>query len=54
VPHQSFAAGRSTILQAMLDAPKLYRTLHARRHWETQARSNIRAEMQQLGVPGHR
>lgn len=53
VPHEDFAAGRSTILQAMLDAPALYRTPHAHRHWEAQARSNIRAELEQLrGVGG--
>jgi len=52
VPQQSFAAGRSTILAALLDAPAVYRTPHARLHWETQARSNISAELQQLAAPG--
>jgi predicted metal-dependent HD superfamily phosphohydrolase len=50
VPHQAFAAGRATILQAMLDAPALYRTPHARQHWETQARSNLRTELDYLGT----
>jgi predicted metal-dependent HD superfamily phosphohydrolase len=52
VPQQTFAAGRSTILQALLDAPAVYRTPYARRHWETQARKNIRAELQQLRAAG--
>jgi predicted metal-dependent HD superfamily phosphohydrolase len=52
VPQQSFAAGRATILQALLDAPAVYRTPHARQHWETQARSNIHAELHQLRAPG--
>jgi predicted metal-dependent HD superfamily phosphohydrolase len=48
VPPEAFAAGRTAVLQAMLDAPTLYRTPHARQHWETQARSNIRDELELL------
>ena len=54
VPSEAFAAGRSTILQAMLDAPTLYRTPHGREHWESAARSNICAELDRLAAPGHR
>ena len=32
LPQQTFADGRTTILQAFLDAPAVYRTPHARRH----------------------
>lgn len=52
MPQQTFAAGRATILAALLDAPAVYRTPHARRHWETQARNNICAELQQLRAAG--
>ena len=52
VPQQTFAVGRATILQALLDAPAVYRTPHARQYWETHARSNIRAKLQQLRAPG--
>jgi predicted metal-dependent HD superfamily phosphohydrolase len=52
VPQQTFAAGRATILQALLDAPAVYRTPHARQSWETQARSSIRAELKQLRAAG--
>jgi predicted metal-dependent HD superfamily phosphohydrolase len=52
LPQQTFATGRSTILQALLDEPAVYRTSHARQHWETQARNNIRAELQQLRAAG--
>jgi predicted metal-dependent HD superfamily phosphohydrolase len=51
VPDQSFAAGRAAILAALLDAPAVYRTPHAHKHWEAQARSNIRAELEQLRPP---
>jgi predicted metal-dependent HD superfamily phosphohydrolase len=51
VPQQTFRAGRSKVLRALLDAPAVYRTPHARQHWETQARSNIRAELHQLRAP---
>ena len=34
-----------------IDAPAVYRTPHARQYWETQARSNIRAELHQLRPP---
>jgi predicted metal-dependent HD superfamily phosphohydrolase len=54
VPQQSFATGRATILQALLDAPAVYRTPHARRHWETRARTNIRGELDQLRAPSQR
>jgi predicted metal-dependent HD superfamily phosphohydrolase len=50
VPHDAFRAGRVQVLRALLDAPTLYRTPHARQHWETAARSNIRAELDQLGA----
>jgi predicted metal-dependent HD superfamily phosphohydrolase len=53
VPHDAFRAGRANILRALLDAPAVYRTPHGRRYWETQARNNIRAELDQLRAPGH-
>jgi predicted metal-dependent HD superfamily phosphohydrolase len=52
VPHDAFRAGRVKVLRALLDAPTLYRTPHGRQYWERQARSNIRAELDQLGAVG--
>jgi len=51
VPDQHFAAGRVAILAALRDAPAVYRTPHAHQHWVAQARSNIRAELEQLRPP---
>jgi predicted metal-dependent HD superfamily phosphohydrolase len=51
VPQDAFRAGRSKVLRALLDAPAVYRTPHARQYWETQARNNIRAELHQLRPP---
>jgi predicted metal-dependent HD superfamily phosphohydrolase len=51
VPQDAFRAGRSKVLRALLDAPAVYRTPHGRQYWETQARSNIRAELHQLRPP---
>lgn len=52
VPDDAFVAGRATLLQTLLDAPAIYRTPHARQHWEPQARSNIRIELTQLRRAG--
>jgi predicted metal-dependent HD superfamily phosphohydrolase len=52
VPDDAFRAGRSKVLRALLDAPSVYRTPHARQHWETAARTNIRTELDQLGAVG--
>jgi predicted metal-dependent HD superfamily phosphohydrolase len=54
VPQDAFRVGRSTILRALLDAPAVYRTPHARQYWEAQARSNIRAELHELRAPDDR
>ncbi len=48
MPQQTFAAGRATILQALLDAPAVYRTPYARQYWEAQARTNIETELAHL------
>jgi predicted metal-dependent HD superfamily phosphohydrolase len=54
VPRDAFRAGRAKILRALLDAPAVYRTPYGRQHWETSARSNIRAELDHLGPASHR
>lgn len=52
LPDDTFAAGRAALLQTLLDAPAVFRTPHARQHWEPQARNNIRAEIKQLRGAG--
>lgn len=48
VPQDLFARGRGAILSGFLQRAELYRTAHARRHWEDRARSNLSAELDRL------
>lgn len=48
VPDHDFAAGRLALLREFLARPRLFRTDHARRHWEDGARANLRAEVEEL------
>lgn len=43
-----FAAGRSLVLRALVDAEHLFSTEHARRHWESTARANVARELVSL------
>jgi predicted metal-dependent HD superfamily phosphohydrolase len=45
VPEVDFRRGRAVILRRLLDAPTLFRTSFARKHWEDQARANMRREL---------
>lgn len=44
-----FHAGRADVLRDLLAKPQLFHTAYALAHWETAARSNMRAELEQLG-----
>lgn len=48
VPEDLFAHGRSAILSEFLQREDLYRTEHARRHWQARARSNLTTELARL------
>jgi predicted metal-dependent HD superfamily phosphohydrolase len=48
VSDESFAVGRSEVLQAILDRPRIYRTPTARDMWETRARANLSQEIEFL------
>jgi predicted metal-dependent HD superfamily phosphohydrolase len=48
VPDADFRAGRSAVLDQLLDNGNLYHTPHARRHWQDQAVANLRAELATL------
>jgi len=45
VPDTEFAAGRATVLRALLAKPTLFHTDRARERWEARARANIEAEL---------
>lgn len=45
-----FSAGRALILHTLLEQPAVYRTPHARDHWEAKARCNLAEELRSLGV----
>jgi predicted metal-dependent HD superfamily phosphohydrolase len=47
VPDADFAAGRAAILEALRDQG-IYRTEHARTHWEPAARANLDREISAL------
>ncbi|MGH3356507.1 MAG: HD domain-containing protein [Nocardioidaceae bacterium] len=51
VRDEDFRAGRTAILRALLDADRIYRTESAHARWEHRARSNIRAELDELEAP---
>lgn len=48
VPDEEFALGRAAILSGFVGKPALYRTAHARQHWEGAARANVTAELDRL------
>jgi predicted metal-dependent HD superfamily phosphohydrolase len=45
VPEEEFRAGRAAVLRDLLGRQRLFRTDHARRHWEPAARANLAAEL---------
>ncbi len=51
VPDAAYAAARSSILGEFAARPHLYRTDHARREWEPQARINLDRELARLAGP---
>ncbi|MDH6700022.1 hypothetical protein [Streptomyces sp. MAA16] len=52
VPDDDFRTGRSAILRALLDLPRLFRTPHGAREWEATARYNLTAELEMLSTGG--
>jgi predicted metal-dependent HD superfamily phosphohydrolase len=48
VDDETFRAGRSALLRALLERPRLYRTEEASRRWEDAARRNVQEEVSQL------
>lgn len=50
VSDADFRAGRSRVLNALLRAPRLFRTEFGRVHWEPRARSNMLAELDRLAA----
>lgn len=48
VPDDLFALGRSSVLTGFAHREVLYRTGHARAHWEARARTNLAAELDRL------
>jgi predicted metal-dependent HD superfamily phosphohydrolase len=51
VPEPAFRAGRAALLRQLLDRPQLFRTAHARSHWEPAARDNVTRELASLSAP---
>lgn len=52
VPEVDFRRGRAAVLQPFLTRPRIYRTAHAREHWEQGARANLAAELAELADGG--
>lgn len=50
VSEPDFARGRSKILRELLDKDQLFGTAQARQRWESVARSNLSAELEQLST----
>ncbi len=48
VDEQAYRAGRSAVLQPFADRDVVYRTRHARREWDEQARVNLSRELARL------
>lgn len=48
VPDDVFRKGRLQVLANLLGGPGVFRTEHARRHWESLAQENLRAELATL------
>ena len=51
VPDPAYRSGRAALLENLRDRPALYRTEHAREHWEPQARNNLDRELTRLTAP---
>ena len=49
VPDTDFRAGRAAVLGDLLAGPSLFRTAQGQALWEESARTNVRAEIEQLG-----
>lgn len=45
---EDFRTGRTEVLRRLLEAPTLFSTAYAKRHWEPAARANVKREMTQL------
>lgn len=43
-----FAEGRTAVLRALVDRPRLFRTAHGSTHWESPARANVARELGRL------
>ena len=50
VPDDAYASGRSAILLPFLERASVYRTDHARCHWEPSARDNLGRELDRLAA----
>ncbi len=48
VEDDAYKAGRTTVLNHLLDMDSLYKTDYGRAHWERRARENLRDELAQL------
>jgi predicted metal-dependent HD superfamily phosphohydrolase len=48
VPDDVFREGRAAVLRQLLDLPRLFRTPHGQREWESRARENLSAELTSL------
>lgn len=51
VADPAYRSGRAALLENLRDRPALYRTAHAREHWEPQARNNLDRELARLAAP---
>lgn len=49
---ETFRAGRLAVLEDLAGREHLFRTAHAREHWEPRARQNLRREITRLGRGG--
>jgi len=48
VPDDAFRAGRAAVLRQLLGLPRLFRTPHGEREWESRARHNLATELKLL------
>ncbi|MCX4823962.1 hypothetical protein OG883_29625 [Streptomyces sp. NBC_01142] len=48
VPDDAFREGRAAVLRQLLELPRLFRTPHGERAWESAARRNLAAELESL------
>jgi predicted metal-dependent HD superfamily phosphohydrolase len=48
VPDVEFRRGRAAVLRALVEQERLFRTSHAREHWEAAARRNVTDELGEL------